>query len=149
MSDKDPNIDTSDQQNDLFGGRVDAPSDQVFEHYQKLDSLTDCPNQKWPERLAEFHDVIEHYFKEVLKVEKEEAHKHADGVTTVLAKHFGGRPFYMPKGKSLDRSLRDQQIYKKFTGRNQDELAEEYDLSVAQIYAIVARQYQLRQRKLF
>ncbi|WP_178860787.1 Mor transcription activator family protein [Thiomicrorhabdus cannonii] len=142
-------IDTSDQQNDLFGGQVDAPIAQVFEQYQKLDSLADCPNQKWPERLAEFHDVIEHYFKEVLKQDKDVAHKHADGVTTMIAKHFGGRPFYMPKGKSLDRSLRDQQIFKRFTGHNQDKLAEEYDLSVAQIYAIVARQHQLRQRKLF
>lgn len=141
-------IDTSDQQNDMFGGSVDAPSEQVFEEFQRLDSLSDCPNQKWPERLAEFHDVIEYYFKEVLKTPESEAHKHADGMTTVIAKHFGGRPFYMPKGKSLNRSLRDQQIYKKFTGRNQDKLAEEYDLSTAQIYAIVARQYQLRQKKL-
>ncbi|WP_051145194.1 Mor transcription activator family protein [Thiomicrorhabdus sp. Kp2] len=141
-------MDTSDQQNDLFGGQVDASSEQVFEEYQKLDNLTDCPNQKWPERLAEFHDVIEHYFKETLKVENAAAHKHADGVTTMIAKHFGGRPFYMPKGKSLTRSLRNLEIFKKFNGRNQDELAEEYDLSVAAIYDIVAKQYKLRQRKL-
>lgn len=141
-------IDTSDQQDDLFNGQVDASAEKVFEEYQKLDSLSDCPNQKWPERLAEFHDVIEHYFKEVVKLEKTDAHKHADGVTTVIAKHFGGRPFYMPKGKSLTRSLRNQEIFKKFNGRNQDALAEEYDLSVAQIYDIVNKQYKLRHKKL-
>ena len=142
-------IDTSENQNELFGGEVDASSERIFEEYSKIDQLHDTPNQKWPERLADFHDLMEDYFNKSLKLDDKASHKHADQLTSLVAQYFGGRPFYMPKGKSLTRSLRDIEIYKKYTGRNQEELAEEYDISTAQIYAIISKQRKLRQRKLF
>ena len=116
-------IDTSDQQDDLFNGEVDATTEQIMSQYQALDDLSEHPNQKWPDRLAELHDILESYLKTSVNIADDKAHKIADGIVTVIAKNFGGRPFYMPKGKSLVRELRNIEIYSKFNGRNHSQLA--------------------------
>ena len=67
---------------------------------------------------------------------------------SALAFHFGGRPFYLPRGDAMRRCARDGQIWAEFTGNNHEDLAERFGLAISQIYKIVARQRELlRQRR--
>lgn len=66
---------------------------------------------------------------------------------------YGGQPIYVPKGLYLVVSERDREIWRKFDGNNYHQLAREYDLTLRQIYSIIARvreeDFQRRQMGLF
>lgn len=66
---------------------------------------------------------------------------------------WGGQALYFPKGERFDLARRDAQIYNKFNGRNVEELAREYDLTVVHVYRIVKQigneQRRKRQPELF
>lgn len=66
---------------------------------------------------------------------------------------YGGQPLYVPKGLCMLVSERDQEIYRRFNGRNHHRLAKEHGLTVRQIYSIVAKvreeEFQRRQMGLF
>jgi Mor family transcriptional regulator len=69
-------------------------------------------------------------------------------IVLALAEYFGGRQVYLPKGDRLKTALRDAEIWRKFTGRNTRELADEHGLSEFHMYAILKRQRALHARKL-
>lgn len=52
----------------------------------------------------------------------------------------GGRQFYLPRGKELERAARNIQIFNEFNGRNASDLAEKYELTQVQIYSILRSQ---------
>ncbi|HEU4601560.1 MAG TPA: Mor transcription activator family protein [Steroidobacteraceae bacterium] len=52
---------------------------------------------------------------------------------------IGGHQIYLPKGKRYELSQRDLQIWNDFNGRNIHMLARKHDLTVKQIYAIIAK----------
>lgn len=66
---------------------------------------------------------------------------------------YGADAIYVPSGFALRISRRDQNIFEKFTGDNYFALAKEYNLTVRQIYTIVARvraaNFARQQMKLF
>jgi len=70
-----------------------------------------------------------------------------------VRKNFGGEQVYVPKGLALVVSERDREIWRKFNGGNQHQLAKEYHLTERQIYNIVARvreeEFRRRQMGLF
>lgn len=94
---------------------------------------------RWPGLLVEMIDVLgDRYVRSGM--DKGEAASLARLAITALAQHFGGRPFYLPRGDRLKRALRDAQIWDEFTGDNVFELAERHRLTPKQIYEILAEQ---------
>lgn len=72
---------------------------------------------------------------------KEEAETIAKETCNTLRKDFGGEQFYFPKGHNLDVLLRQHEIYKRFTGNNQNELSKEFNMSETHIYRILKEGY--------
>lgn len=70
---------------------------------------------------------------------EEAAQKIAQEAAEAVRKNFGGQLLYIPRGHRFDLSQRDIEIWNKFTGRNQQQLAAEYKMSVIHIYRIIAR----------
>lgn len=52
---------------------------------------------------------------------------------------YGGDAIYVPRGLVLILGKRDLEMYGKYDGTNHFALAKEYELTVRQIYTIVAR----------
>ncbi|MFX6383803.1 Mor transcription activator family protein, partial [Acinetobacter baumannii] len=73
-------------------------------------------------------------------------------VVLALAVYFGGRPLYLPKGAMLETALLHARIWHEFNGRNTEELADRYRLTVRQVQKIIKQQMRyrrgLRQRSL-
>lgn len=70
-----------------------------------------------------------------------DARARAAEVVVELGVVMGGR--YLPKGDDVRRSVRDAQIWCEYTGRNVNELAARYRLTVVRIYQILAAQRQI------
>ena len=107
----------------------------------EVDPLDD----KWPQRLAEWVDVL------AADAERrgagiDEAIRSAQRAVLLIANHEGGRQVYLPRGEALRLALRDREIFLRSSacgGRNKDALAREHGLSTRAIEVINARQYQL------
>ncbi|MBG4648123.1 hypothetical protein I5F68_30295 [Pseudomonas aeruginosa] len=54
-----------------------------------------------------------------------------------MAAHWGGQNIYFPMGLSIKLSRRDRQIYDKFNGHNQSDLAREFGVSLQWVYKII------------
>lgn len=74
----------------------------------------------------------------VLGVDREVAKVLADEATTRFSDQFGGEPQYIPKGRVFRRSALYRQIYERFTGTNQRELAREFGFTLVHLYRILA-----------
>lgn len=98
---------------------------------------------RWPRALAEMHDVLVAGFGD-----------RADAITLAtlalraLARHVGGRQWYLPTGKTLELGLRDRMIWRDFNGRNVHELIQKYQLTEVHIYEILAQQRALVTKKI-
>ncbi|ERL56175.1 Mor transcription activator family protein [Psychrobacter aquaticus] len=53
--------------------------------------------------------------------------------------HWGGSMLYVPKNSPLKLHKRDLEIWQAFTGNNQHQLAQKYNLSIITIYQIIAK----------
>ncbi|UOO82777.1 transcriptional regulator [Uruburuella testudinis] len=73
----------------------------------------------------------------VSTVDRQTAKVAAKQVSQHISKHWGGQLLYIPKNQAGILSARDAEIWQKFDGRNHAALAQEYDLSMQQIYTIV------------
>lgn len=62
---------------------------------------------------------------------------------------WGGELIYIPQGCAIDIARRDMEIFEKFNGRNHNDLAREYNVSVVHIYRIVklVRAAELKKRQ--
>lgn len=71
------------------------------------------------------------------------AHDEAARLGLEVAAHlnacWGGGPLYICKGRHYKIGLLHREIYRRFTGYNQDFLAREYDFTVQHVYRIVKR----------
>ncbi|WP_439841217.1 Mor transcription activator family protein [Aeromonas veronii] len=117
---------------------------------QLVDRLDQIPaselTAKWPKALSELVDVLA---CELARggMGPEQAKAQARKLALVQAHYMGGRAYYIPTGDHLKAALRDRAIWDEFNGRNIDQLARKYGLSVPQTYAVVAEQRQLTQRR--
>lgn len=68
---------------------------------------------------------------------KQDAKITAKKVSQHISKHWGGQLIYVPKNQAGVLSARDKEIWRKFNGTNHAALAQEYQLSMQQIYNIV------------
>ncbi|WDE07254.1 DNA-binding protein [Thalassomonas viridans] len=86
-------------------------------------------------------------------IDKDKAELIAKNTCDQLRQDFGGEPFYFPKGKDLDVILAHHEIYDRFNGHNQVELAKEFNMSVPHIYRLLKKVHKeevdKRQPKLF
>lgn len=105
-------------------------------------------DRHWPRAMAELVDVFTAAaVREEIAV-GDEAQALARWAVLTLGNHFGGRQTYLPKGESLRSAMRDQQIWQEFNGRNQDELARKFDLTVIRVYQILSEQRALHRDKI-
>lgn len=56
-----------------------------------------------------------------------------------VRKEFGGQIIYFPKGTKFELEGKADEIFNKFTGANQRELAAEYGVSVPHVYRVIAK----------
>ncbi len=112
----------------------------------------DVPRHRWPRQLADLVDVVAAMFRRRGRG-AEQAVDEAREVVLALAVYFGGRPLYLPKGAMLETALLHARIWHEFNGRNTEELADRYRLTVRQVQKIIKQQMRyrrgLRQRSLF
>lgn len=110
------------------------------------EEIASLPRGLWGANLSELVDVLTAYYKRTGKAPSE-AFKDASVIAILLAKHLGGKPFYLPMGKRLQAALRDEEIYRANNGRNAHELAERYGMSLRMVQLIIARQHDLQRKK--
>jgi Mor family transcriptional regulator len=107
--------------------------------------LAECQHA-WPKTLVELVEVFAAHYRE-RGVEEADAKTEARLVVLTLAKYFGGRMWYVPRGDALTRALRDMEIWHRFDGRNAQALAAEFRLSFVEIYRTIAEQRALHRDK--
>ena len=83
----------------------------------------------------------------VSNIDRQAAKVTARQVSAHISKHWGGQLLYIPKNQAGVLSERDKEIWAKFDGRNHAALAQQYDLSMQQIYAIVRESMAIERAK--
>lgn len=102
-------------------------------------SEIDVPKAKWARSLVEFVEQIElTYVRE--GVPPDDALRLARLAVRSIAEYRGGRQFYLPRGDDLLAALRHADIFRRANRSNIEALANEYKLSVSQIYRICRQQ---------
>ncbi|RXE49194.1 Mor transcription activator family protein [Chromohalobacter israelensis] len=102
--------------------------------------------KRWPQSLTDMLMVIEAAHRRAGD-DAESARERAFRAVRALSHFHGGHIFYLPKGKQIDRALRDREIWERHNGANVAELAQEYDLNEVRVYKILAEQRLLARRR--
>jgi Mor family transcriptional regulator len=103
--------------------------------------------RKWPQRLVELFQVMEAYNRRQ-KMDPEAAARDAAERVVLIADYQGGRPQYLPKSDEIRRGVRDALIF-RFSGRIKvEQLADQFGLTTAMIYQIIAEQTALFRARL-
>lgn len=95
-----------------------------------------------PERSAGFlMATMLHLETELIScgIDKVEAEKISHSTVDHLRNNYGGEHIYFPKGKELEAILKHHEIFKRWNGHNQVELAKEFDMTVPSIYRILKK----------
>ena len=99
---------------------------------------TNRGRERTAELIADMADQIEACLRSQLpEIGKDEARMVGRRVSRYMAQHWGGQNMYFPKDHYGRLSARDKEIWDKFNGHNQIELAAEYDLTMQHIYRIL------------
>ncbi len=109
--------------------------------------LSDVPAEKWEKSVVEAIEVGE---AELVSrgLAQEAAFEQASAVVLAISEFRGGRLFYWPKGERLRIALRDAGRYRRFNGRNIDQLVEETGINVIHMYRILRHQRALHVRRI-
>lgn len=125
---------------DLF---PDAPTPDDF--LEKV--AIEAPDDAWPSLLAEMVAVLEGSFRRS-GLDEGTALQLAQRAAIDTGRHFGGRPFYLPKGDRLVEAVRDRIIWRRHNGHNKFELAREYGLTPRRVEQILAEQRAIHVRRI-
>lgn len=129
--------------------------DMFADDHESLGQLVDRLDQipaaeltaKWPKALAELVDVLAcELGRGGMAADK--ALAQARKLALVQAHYMGGRAYYIPTGDHLKAALRDRAIWDEFTGSNIDLLSRKYNLSVPQLYTVIATQRKIQREKI-
>ncbi|MCB1908111.1 MAG: hypothetical protein KDH15_12115 [Rhodocyclaceae bacterium] len=124
---------------DLFGADGLDPND-----IDRLAEALGAIEHAWEGTLAELVDVLTDTWHRKGRSE-DEAAREARLVIKIVARHCGGRQFYLPVGEVLDRALRDAEIYHRWTrGESIRSLARAHKLTETRVYAVLARERKMR-----
>jgi Mor family transcriptional regulator len=109
-------------------------------------NLRDVPAGKWEKSLVEAIEVGE---AELMRrgLDEATAFEQASAVVIAIAEFRGGRLFYWPRGDRLRIAIRDAGIYRRFNGRNIEQLVSESGLNVIHVYRILREQRALHVRR--
>lgn len=133
-----------------MNSQSDLLQDASAEDLQRmLDEDTALPDsqRRWPQDLAAILRLIEATLVR-RGMAKGPAFAAAAEAALEISSYGGGRPVYIPVGQRLKLALRDAEIWRRFTGRNHHELAQEFGLTVVTIYEVLREQRALHMRKL-
>ncbi|WNL39845.1 Mor transcription activator family protein [Halomonas sp. PAMB 3232] len=125
---------------DNFDLGFDVPGDA-------LDYLDPEILKKWPQGLSDMLTVIESEYVRGGD-DMKAARRRAFAAVRAISGFAGGRSLYVPQGRQLDRALRDREIWERHTGDNIPTLVEDYTLTEAQIYSILAEQRKLARARM-
>lgn len=129
---------------DMFG----LPDDEgMRKAIMEAESGDAKDTSKWAKTLVEYVQVLERLYVRQGKTEAE-AFKLASESVLELAEYRGGRVEYLPRGDAIRTALRHAEIYRRCNGRNHQELAEEFEVSVIQVYRIYRQQRALHIKKI-
>ncbi|EOC2266296.1 Mor transcription activator family protein [Escherichia coli] len=92
---------------------------------------------KWPKSIQELIGLLEQEFRDN---GIDDPYRLACKVAMRMAWYFGGRQFYLPRGKVLQQAIQNNLIYRQFNGKNISKLAKTYSLAETTIYQIIAEQ---------
>lgn len=93
-----------------------------------------------PEGAVILHESITAGLAEMLGLTPDAADQAAYDVLRRVLETCGGEYFYVPKDIRLAAHGRDIEVWRKFTGHNQRQLAREFGITVQYVYQIIARQ---------
>lgn len=99
-----------------------------------------------PELVTDVVDKLTILFINEFKLDKPTAMLIAHRAVRLITDDWGGQLIYIPKNMSGKLSERDINIWKDFNGKNHNELARRYDLTLQQIYKIL-REIGIRERE--
>lgn len=128
------------EQGDMLG--IDTAADPA-----RMIDAGELPAEKWAPLLANLLRVLEARFKRSGTPDPK-AYRDAADIVLTIAEYFGGRVVYLPKGEGLRKALLHAEIWRKFTGRNVPELAQEFGLTEIYVYEVLRAQRKLNARKI-
>ncbi len=102
--------------------------------------------ERWPSTLRELADVLESLFLR-RGSDAATALATADAVAFELARHFGGRTWYLPRNLREINAARDAAIAREANGQNTRELAQRYGVTERRVQIIVKAERERRQRE--
>ncbi len=138
----------SDNQQDMFGEKIEATTQQVLEAIDGLEA--EDMKKIYASRLVEFYELHSYILEKQAGITGEQNHKLASALVASIGNYFGGVSFYLPHNDKLERFLRDVRIYKaSFSNSDVNHLAKQFKVSHQTIYSAIAKQRDLRQKKLF
>lgn len=99
--------------------------------------MDETPRHIAAELLKDLADQAADLAREMLGATPRKAQDFGKEIAFRIAENWGGQNLYIPMDMAGRRSERNEQIYRRFNGANQAELALEYKLSVQMVYRIV------------
>jgi len=106
------------------------------------DDLAEVRAARWPEGLVNLLKVQEAAFRRS-GLSADAAFTLAKAGIVEMARYYGGRQWYLPRGDDLHTALRDAEIYRRANRDTMDALADEYGLTPRSVSRIVRRQRRL------
>lgn len=101
----------------------------------------------YPEMLAELVMLFHHRLKESLAVDL--SADLAFALSEDVREKFGGCLVYFPKGHHYQRVKRNEALLRAFNGRNHNELARRFNLTLSCVYDILSSKREKRQFEIF
>ena len=81
--------------------------------------------------------IISTELQQSLAITAEQAEEVARQAVHGICKHFAKQMVYISSDREFDLTARDLELWTRFNGRNHEDLAMHFNLSVVQIYKIV------------
>lgn len=97
------------------------------------------PADRVPELIRDWSEIVADTVRAELGLADIDAARVGALAVQAITNAYGGMQFYIPQDYARQLTKRDQQIYQRSTGRNFEDLAREYELSVTAVRRIVAR----------
>ncbi len=92
-----------------------------------------------PEMLLDLATYVADVAKQQLDLDDDAAQRLGTDVAIRVSNEWGGVPVYIPKNLRVNIAARDMEMYKKFNGYNQADLAREYKCSTVWVYQVIKR----------
>lgn len=83
------------------------------------------------------HRIIADELKQALSITAEQADEVARQAVHSICKTFSKQTVYISSDREFELKSRDFQLWERFNGRNADEIAVEFNLSIVQVYKII------------